>query len=249
MRFLYVLLLSLAAACSASAQESPVPVYEGICEHEPGSFGISAELERKCISQTGSSAARDGRSLRLKFRDGTTRIYQDHVLDDLNDTDRCDLAEPYATCRSYELYDYFPQHELFLINVGCWESEEWHLVRQSNGEEELIVAPPRYSPDRKWLAAVHWSEGPLDACGPDDNGNNGIDIVPSASDPAIPSFHYRTTSYALFEFVRWDGNDRLVTRVTLPRATQDSQDQQFPVEVVRENGAWRLKWPLPGPPP
>jgi hypothetical protein len=206
MRFLYFLLFSLGGVCSASAQESPVPVYEGICEHDPQSYSISDVLEQKCISQTGSSAARDGHSLQLKFRDGTARTYQDNL------SEGCDLVEPYATCRDYVLYDYFPQHELFLIHVTCWESDEWHLVRQMNGTEELIVEPPRYSPDRKWLAAVHWSEGPLSACGPDDNGNNGIDIVPSAFDPAIPSFHYRTKDYAFFEFVRWDGNARLVHR-------------------------------------
>lgn len=248
MRFLYFLLFSLVAACSVRAQQLPVPVYEGICEHEPQSFSLSAELERKCIAQTGSFAARDGDSLHLKFRDGTKRTYQDKPYRD-NEERSCDLDEPYASCRGYLLYDYFPEHQLFLVGVTCWESEEWHLVRRMNGAEELIVAPPRYSPDRKWLAAVHWSEGPLSPCGPGDNGNNGIDIVPSAPDPATPPFHYRTESYALFEFVRWDGNDRLLTRVTLPGATKDSQNQQFPVEVVRESGAWHLKWPLPGPPP
>jgi hypothetical protein len=129
--------------------------------------------------------------------------------------------------------------------VTCWESDEWHLVRQMNGTEELIVAPPRYSPDRKWLAAVNWSEGPLAACGPDDNG---IDIIPSVFDPAIPSFHYRTKEYALFEFVRWDGNDRLLTNVTMSLYPAEGMTK-FPVEVVRENGAWHLKWPLPTPPP
>jgi hypothetical protein len=248
MRFLHVLLFALGAICSAAAQELPYPVYEGICEHDPQSFSITDVQERKCISQTGASAARDGDRLHLKFRDGAERTYQDKPYQD-NEERRCDLAEPYATCRDYMLYDYFPEHDLFLIRVMCWESDEWHLVRQRNGTEELIVAPPRYSPDRKWLAAVHWSEGPLAACGPDDNGNNGIDIVPSMSDPAIPSFHYRTNSYALFEFVRWDGNDRLVTKVTMPDPAKNPADQTFPVEVVRENGAWHLKWPLPGPPP
>jgi hypothetical protein len=33
------------------------------------------------------------------------------------------------------------------------------------------------------------------------------------------------------------------------RLDQATEFTTFPVEVVRENGEWRLKWPLPTPPP
>jgi hypothetical protein len=259
MRFLHFLLFALVAVTVISAPQETAPsvqcsvhpcdlppVYEGNCEHPLWiGWGFSAELERKCISRTGSSAARDGGRLQLKFRDGTARTYQDKPY--RGNDEGCDSGDVVG-CRDYELHDYFLQHELFLLRVTCWESEEWHLVRQSNGGEELIVAPPRYSPDRKWLAAVHWSEGPIGPCGPDDNGNNGIDIVPSASDPAIKPFHYRTKGYALFDFDHWDGNERLLTNVTM-RLDPAAEFTTFPVEVVRENGAWRLKWPLSTLPP
>lgn len=169
--------------------------------------------------------------LRLTFLSGTARTYKDNRA-----RNACEQGQgPYTSCPRYVLYDYFPEHGLFLINVGYYESEEWVLVRQLNGKEEKIVAPPRYSPDKKWLASVNWSEGP--------GQNNGIDIVPTALNPALRLFHYRPKDYALFEFVRWDGSDRLAMRVTIrPQST-------FPVEVVEKNGSWHLKWPLPTPPP
>jgi hypothetical protein len=135
MRILHFLLFALAAVSITSAQqEAPPsvqcsvhpcnlpPVYEGICEH-PASigWGFSAELQRTCISRIGLSAAKDGGRLQLKFRDGTARAYEDTPY---SENERCDLHEPYASCREYELYDYFLEHELFLLRVTCWESEE-----------------------------------------------------------------------------------------------------------------------------
>jgi hypothetical protein len=227
MRFLHFLLFSLVAVSVTSAQREAAPsagcvspcmtppVYEGICEHPPSiGWGFSEALEQKCISQTGSSAARDGDRLQLKFRDGTTRFYRDSLKE------ACD--EDQRNCVEYMLYDYFREHELFLIRVMYCEADEWRLIRQLNGAEEQIVGPPRYSPDRKWLAAVHWSEGAPAPRGPDDNGNNGIDIVPSAFDPALQSFHYRPENYAFFEFVRWNGNEGLATKVTVEVITHPS---------------------------
>ena len=102
------------------------------------------------------------RQLLLTFRNGTTRTYKNNW-----NKKACEQG-PYESCKLYALYDYFPEHELFivLVNAIYFESNEWLLVRQLNGKEEKLVAPPRYSPNKKWLASVYWTEGT-------DDGNNG----------------------------------------------------------------------------
>lgn len=140
---------------------------------------------------------------------------------------------PYESCKQYFLYDYFPEHDLFLVHVSYYESQNWLLVRRSNGNTEKVVAPPHYSPGKKWLASVNWTEGP-------DDGNNGIDIV--STNPAQRSFHYRPNEYELWEFVKWDGDDRLVLTVTW-RVSNEPELVTWPAEIVRVRGEWQVnRW-------
>ncbi len=182
-----------------------IPPREGICEHPkvvidggiPKYDGTpSSAYEKQCILRTKSFARRRGNELRLTFRNGTTRAYKD------NQSPKACEQGSYESCKQYVLYDFFPEHELFLINIEYYESPEWRLVRQLKGNEETIVAPPRYSSSKKWLASVDWNEF--------DDRNNGIDIVPAMFNTVDRSFHYRPKEYELWQFVAWDGDDRLV---------------------------------------
>lgn len=139
---------------------------------------------------------------------------------------------PYDSCKTYMLYDYFPESRLLLVHVTYYESDEWLLVRQQDGKEENIVAPPRYSPGKKWLASVFRTEGPSD-------GNNGIDIVPANGGSTGPAFHYRPEEYELWEYVRWESDDRLLVKVT-SRIGSNPELVTSPAEVVRVNGTWQL---------
>jgi hypothetical protein len=233
----------LAGTCRPSGC---VPPRDGICEHpkivvEEGSpryesDPTSRSYEKKCIARSKSFAMRRGGELRLSFGNRTTRTYKDNLS-----KKACEQGGPYESCRQYMLYDFFPEHDLFLIHIGYYEGQEWRLVRQLNGKEETLVDPPRYSPNRKWLAAVEWNEG--------DDANNGIDIVSAQSNRAEPSFHYRPKEYELWQFVRWDGDDRLVLSVQWrPEGKPDLVT--WSAEVVRVNGQWQLnRQPPPVAPP
>jgi len=184
---------------------------------------LSRKYEKACIAQAGSSVVRRGNTLRLTFSNGRQKTYKD-------DAAGCDQGR--ESCKQYLLYDYFPASRLLLINVAYNESQQWFLVSQQDGKELQIVAPPGYSPDRKWLASVYWTDG-------GDDGNNGVDIVPASLDPNGTAFHYRPKDYELWEYVRWDGNDRLVLKVTWRPGTE-SELVTWPAEVVRVNGRWQL---------
>ena len=73
-------------------------------------------------------------------------------------------------------------------------------------------------------ASVYATEGP-------DDGNNGIDIVPANLNPTEPAFRYRPEGYEQWEFVGWDGNDRLLLKVTW-RVGNDPELVTWPAEVV-----------------
>jgi hypothetical protein len=134
------------------------------------------------------------------------------------------------------LYDYFPGHGFFLINVAYYESQQWLLLNQRDGKEQSIVAPPGYSPGRKWLASVYATEGP-------DDGNNGIDIIPTSVGTADPAFRYRPEEYEMWEYVGWDGDDRLLLKVTW-YAVNDRELATWSAEVILSDGKWQLnKWP------
>jgi hypothetical protein len=192
---------------------------------------FSPASEKACIAQTNASAVRRGLELRLKFRNHTTKVYKNNYTEA-----ECDQHQD--DCKTYYLYDYFPEHSLFLIIVGYNESQEWLLVSQADGKEQEIVAPPGYSPGRKWLAAVYATEGT-------DDGNNGIDIFPVDLNPSEPGFHYRPEEYEQWEFAGWDGDDRLLLKVTW-RVGNNPDLVTWPAEVVRVNGKWQLNRWAPG---
>jgi len=250
MRLLYVLLILLGSGCGALAQDQvstacrpgdscpPPPAHDGICEHPSfegtASYPFSGAYEKRCILQAKPFVVRRGGALRLTFRDGTTRAYQDNW-----NAKACEQG-PYEGCKQYVLYDYLPEHKIFIVEVIHFESNEWLLIWQQNGKEEKVVAPPHYSPDRKWLASVYATEGP-------DDGNNGIDIVPSGFGSAEPSWHYRPREYEQWNFVGWDGNERLALTV-IWQVNENSKLVTWPAEVVRAKGAWQLNRRAPTAP-
>jgi hypothetical protein len=244
-----VVLCSLVGGSNAHAESSPgatcppgfscfpFPPRDGACKHpaiildeqakatryEDNPF--SREYETACIAQANSSAVRQGLELRLKFGDGASKVYEDNY-------DEASCEQHQEDCKQYVLYDYFPEHGLFLVNVGSNENQQWLLVRQSDGKEQQINAPPGYSPNKKWLASVYWTDG-------GDDGNNGIDIFPADLNTTDPAFHYRPTEYECWEFAGWDGDDRLLLRV-IWRVGDDPELVTWPAEAVLLNGEWQL---------
>jgi hypothetical protein len=133
-----------------------------------------------------------------------------------------------------------PQRKIFVVEIIYFESNEWLLIWQQNGKAEKVVAPPHYSPDKKWLASVYATEGP-------DDGNNGIDIVPSGFGSAKPSFHYRPREYEMWSLLGWDGNERLAVTVEL-YVNNNPKSVTWPAEVIRAKGAWQLNTWAPNVP-
>ena len=121
-----------------------------------------------------------------------------------------------------------------MIEVDYWEGVSWLLVWADTGESAAIVAPPHYSPDKRWLASVASGEGPS---GPP----NGMDVVPTTPGPAVKAWHYRTPDEGkwLYEFAGWEGN----TRVKLRASSLGAPQRTATTLIERRNDGWHFKEP------
>ena len=201
------------------------PSQDGRCVGDNG-VGDVDRSEKACLDQVGDLARRVGTGLQLNFRNGKTRIY-------LNEEAKCQ-SNGAEGCVKYQLTGYFPEHDLMLIEVDYWEGLSWLLVRATTGDATEIVAPPHYSPDRRWLASVASSIGPA---GPPD----GMDIVPSKSDASLKELHYRAPDDGkwLYEFIGWDGD----TRVKLLASSLSVPQRSISTSIEYRNGDWHLREP------
>jgi len=186
---------------------------------------FSQEGERACITQTAGSVVRAAAGLRLKLDNGKSKLFKD----------KADCEQDADACERFSLYDYFPKDRLFLVHDQGYESDAWFLVSQRDGRQQRVVAPPGYSPGKRWLASVYATDGPSDA-------NNGFDILPADMNASGPAIHYRPTEYEIWEFVGWDGDERLLLNVTV-REDDGQSMLTHPAEVRLLNGKWVLdKW-------
>jgi hypothetical protein len=143
--------------CAAALAEPPTyslsdhPSQDGRCTGDDG-VGDVDRSERTCLEQVGELAQRVGPGLRLKFRNGLTRVY-------VNEDAKCQ-SNGAEGCVKYQLTGYYPNHDLLLIEVDYWEGASWLLVRIDTGNVSEVVSPPHYSPGRRWLVSV--ASGPQD---------------------------------------------------------------------------------------
>jgi hypothetical protein len=159
---------------------------DGVCKHPDvvvdDNFKItridghqfSPERERACVMQTAGGAVRNLPGLHLKLDNGKISLFKDRPGCDRNPD----------TCERFSLFDYFPKDRLFLVHDQRYESDAWFLVRRRDGRKQRIVAPPGYSPGKRWLASVNVIDGPSDA-------NNGFYILPADMNARGPAIQYR----------------------------------------------------------
>ncbi|SDJ67311.1 MULTISPECIES: hypothetical protein [Bradyrhizobium] len=175
-RFVIVTAAALVVGTTSAAATpysfSDHPSQDGRCI---GDNGVG-DIDRSESAQIGGTAQRIGPGLQLKFGNGYTKIY-------LNEDAKCQ-SDTVDDCVKYQLTGYFPEHNIILIEVDYWEGVSWLLVWANTGDSIAIVAPPHYSPDKRWLASVTSAEGPS---GPP----NGMDIVPSRRAASLKEWHYR----------------------------------------------------------
>jgi hypothetical protein len=216
------LVVGAASAAATPYSFSDHPSQDGRCIGDNG-VGDIDRSENACLAQIGGIAQRIGPGLQLKLGTGYTKIY-------LNEDAKCQ-SDTADGCVKYQLTGYFPEHNIILIEVDYWEGVSYLLVWADTGDSTAIVAPPHYSPDKRWLASVASGEGPS---GPP----NGMDIVPSKRTPSLKEWHYRIPDDGkwLYEFAGWDGN----TRVKLLATSLGAPQRNATTSVERRENEWHF---------
>ena len=186
--------------------------------------------EAECLKQLAGMARRDGDHLRLMLANGQART--------LTTTRQACDADIYEKCLIYRLEGYFVRHRQFLVEVGFLNhGGSTFLVSRRTGRHIRLDATPHYSPSGKRLAAVSASES-------QDHGENSIEIW-TASDPPRSEWRHEVPEgeYALYQFIGWDGEERLKMTVTTRIGGQ--LHGSLPVEAVRTRDGWKLTPPAP----
>jgi hypothetical protein len=118
--------LPLIAACllvrPAAAQnfipyaQTAHPSQDGRCRGDPGKADTDRS-EKACLAQLTGLATRQSNALRLKFRNGRSKVYK-------NQPKACEGADAYSKCVKYQLTGYFEKHGLLLIEIDYHEGAE-----------------------------------------------------------------------------------------------------------------------------
>jgi hypothetical protein len=211
----------------AVAQGTPSPK-QSLPTSSPRADILCDKEEAKCLRQLANVARRDGNHLRLTLANGQTKTF--------TTTQAACKANLYEKCLVYRLTGYFARHRQFLVDVGFLNhGGTTFLVSYRTGNHIRLDAPPHYSPTGKRLAAISASEG---------DDPNSIEIL-TATDPPKSEWRYVVPigEYALYEFVGWDGDERLKLAVTT--RIGGKFHQSLSVEAIRTPNGWSLTQPVP----
>jgi hypothetical protein len=223
---------------SVAAQGRQLP--ESVnCERDPIRPGeVWERTEAHCLGLLPDIAARTGNTLRLTLDSGETRNFQ-------NVKEGCD-ADPfvYERCFAFELEAYFQIGNSFVVHKGYMECGTYILIDRQTGGELNLDTMPIYSPQGSWFVSVNAD----DLCG------RPYDVaIWSAASPPQPEFQYaqakqaqqvKGVPYETWEFVAWDGEDRIKLRVFL---WDGSNEQTFDTEAIRTVQGWQVKRPWATP--
>jgi hypothetical protein len=212
-RAAFVLLTLLCTACTQTHLASPPPAVD-----EAGQIKAADALQYESVRALQSEPAvlalakavarRDKDRLILSREDGRTVEFADArpCLPEGGDTQ----------CTSHRLAAWLPSRHAFLVDVRRYEGGHYLLVDARSGESLEIASPPHFSPDGTRFATF---DG-------DEDGGDGIRIWAAHGQSFVSEWNLSSGA----EFVRWDGNDRLLVK-TAKRTSA----------IVRSASGWTLQ--------
>jgi hypothetical protein len=175
---------------------------------------VHCDVEAKCLAKLRTIASRSGKNLNLKLDNGSTKSFPS--------TGRCEIAG--ESCVLTSLVDYRPSQHLFVLSAQYYESTGSIIVNRRTGEVFRIEdAAPHFSPDGKRFVVVAVSE---------QDGINQVAIYGTSAFPPVLEWSHKPKSFATtFEFVGWNGNDRVKLRTF---------DQKSDADISYTSTGWRL---------
>jgi hypothetical protein len=226
-RILPLILAAILLPCAAHAQQRE-PATEVHCEADHSKSGQDyAELERQCLAQLDGLASREGDSLRLTLGDGNIQTWT-------NQREACEQHDA-AKCLVYQLTTYCPLQRLFVIERSAYESFDVLVISRKSGTTTKLDAHPHVAPGGKRLVAT----AAIEAW----KVENEIALYSIQEGGLRSEWKYKAKDYEMWEFVAWDGSERIRLKVTLRAVDRHGVGSLVtqPAELRRSIFGWQLK--------
>lgn len=217
-----VLFALTCAACTPSRNALPPSAEDGEIRAADAVQYESAhavEAEAVVLALAKGAARRESNTLILTREDGR-RV-------ELVDARPCRPEGDDTQCTSYLLAAWLPSRHAFLVDVLRYEGGHYLLIDARSGERLEIASPPHFSPDGTRFATFDNDE---------ENDADGIRIWVAHGQSFVSEWNLQHVA----DFVRWDGDNRLLVKLEPPpgerRAAGDG-----PAAIVRSGAGWKLE--------
>lgn len=228
----FCLILGFVVGAPVSAVAAPPPTEAVTCP-DPQSNEVIVRLsaEENCLSQLPGIAWRSGNTLEIRLKDGSTKTFTSNYQ-------ACERGDA-GKCIQYWLAAYHPRQQSLVLTGRGYESSRAFLVSVATGNVTLLEGEPHFSPSGLRFVVVKASES--------EDFENHIAIYSTASEPPVLEFAYpnQKGTYALYSFVRWEGETRIKLKVDT-RRNGKRDVENFNTEAVRTKTGWQVGGPLPG---
>lgn len=194
-RAAFVLLALFCTACAQTRVASPPPAVD-----EAGQIQAADALQYESVRALQSEPAVLALAKAVARRDKDRLILsrEDGRAVELVDARPCLPEGGDTQCTSYRLAAWLPSRHAFVVDVRRYEGGHYLLIDARSGERLEIASPPHFSPDGTRFATF---DG-------DEDGGDGIRVWAARGQGFISEWSLQSGA----EFVRWDGNDRLLVK-------------------------------------
>jgi hypothetical protein len=190
-------------------------------------FDELRRLEPARIGTEGGRVVRRGPELELGLAGNHRTFFR-------NDESRC--LEGIIPSRDDSCVEFFyvghPLSRFYLLRAHYYEGSDYRLLDLASGHVTRLAAEPHFSPNGEHLIAVSNAETYDPA---------GIEIWSAVGASTSLEWKHEAKAYALYSFVRWDGNDSVLLEV---KTYVDRELRQLPARLRLGGSGWMLQGPI-----
>jgi hypothetical protein len=190
--------------------------------------GEACNGEDACIRMYPGHVSRSGDALRIRLDNGR--------ITTLKSTPKVCAGGNYDGCMIQTLVAYRPVEGLYVVDVGFLEGGRTEVFARADGRSVSVNnTAPEFSLSGRLFVAVESSEAY-------DMQDRDLSIWSTGKGvPALVWSHKPGDGYEIFEFVAWEGEDRVKLRATFGTDEKGTL-KEGTAAVVRGPGGWKLEY-------
>jgi hypothetical protein len=184
------------------------------------------QLEAERIAASSGHAERHGSTLLIHAANGQDQAFQNEKM--CGDGGRVfDIQH----CTKYVFLGHLADRHGSLVLAGYYESAGYFWISDVTGKKVAIGGEPHFSPNGQRFAVAVPNES---------EGFNGIQVWRWQHDDAAIEFEYEPKEYALYDFSKWNGDEKVVLKVT---TYIDHKLAETSAHLTKTATGWNLSGP------